>query len=644
MSFNQTPLLMPAPRHLEPHSGTFYVPYASRIVLKETADKAALPAARRLQKTLEDSCSLTLPISVPARAEVSAAFLFAADASLPAQGYEIRIGSEGVQIAYGSPEGAFYAVSTLKQIALQCGRAFPCLLIRDEPDFPARGVMLDISRNKIPTTDTLHRIVDLMADLKLNQLQLYIEGLPFAYESFPQAWELETPISGDEILRLDEYCRERYIDLVPNQNSFGHMEEWLIRPEFNHLAETPEGFMMPEDLYSTDFSPKGLYMRPGTFYTGEPEVFRLLERMYDDLLPYFSSSLFNAGLDETFELGLGRSKEEVEKRGAGEVYLDFLLKVYELVKQRGKTMQFWGDIILQHPELIPRLPKDLVAMEWGYHAVHPFEEHTQKFREAGIPFYVCPGTSAWNSLTGQADNAFGNLRNAAVHGRNNGAIGYLITDWGDHGHWQHLPVSYPGYVYGAAVSWNVDGNLNADTAGYLDRFVFKDQSEEAGRLLIDLGNYYKLESDIMRWNDTEMSMLLRTDLDNVVIVEQLDEQKLEALGRYIDEIEGRLDRLSLRCDDAGLVMRELQNGIRFVRHAVRLGLLKRGLAGQPGPALAREAEVLAHDLDGLLHEYRQLWLSRNRLGGLDKSVSRLLRLRREYAAFAASVEGGAKGL
>lgn len=105
--------------------------------------------------------------------------------------------------------------------------------------------MIDISRNKIPQLETLYRIIDLISDLKFNQLQLYIEGSPFAYESFPQVWELETPLTGEEILLIDAYCRERYIELVPNQNSFGHMEHWLSRPEFNHLAEIPGGFMTP---------------------------------------------------------------------------------------------------------------------------------------------------------------------------------------------------------------------------------------------------------------------------------------------------------------------------------------------------------------------------------------------------------------
>jgi hypothetical protein len=71
---------------------------------------------------------------------------------------------------------------------------------------------------------------------------------------------------------------------------------------------------------------------------------------------------------------------------------------------------------------------------------------------------VCPGTSSWNTVVGRTDNAIANLVNAAHHGRENGAVGYLITDWGDNGHWQTLPVSYLGFLAGAGLAWNAEAN------------------------------------------------------------------------------------------------------------------------------------------------------------------------------------------
>ncbi|CAK4867084.1 unnamed protein product [Aphanomyces euteiches] len=216
--------------------------------------------------------------------------------------------------------------------------------------------MLDIGRSKVPKLETLYQLVDMMANLKLNQLQLYMEGFPFAYDSYPDVWKGETPITGEEIIRLDRYCQDRFIDMVPNQNSFGHMAPWLFRTEFNDLAERPGGVD----------APWGWYEKPFTLNPLDPGSMNLIKETHDDFLPYFSSKLFNAGCDETFDLGQERSKEICDKLGTGRVYLDFVLKVHEQVKKNGKQMMIWGDIIKHHPELLSEFPKDILALEWGY--------------------------------------------------------------------------------------------------------------------------------------------------------------------------------------------------------------------------------------------------------------------------------------
>ena len=136
-----------------------------------------------------------------------------------------------------------------------------------------------------------------------------------------------------------------------------------------------------------------------------------------ELLPHFTSRLFNVGCDETFDLGQGKSKASVERQGARRrVYLDFLLKIHALVQSHGRTMMFWGDIIMHQPELIAELPKDIIAMEWGYEATIPFDKDGALFAKAGVPFYVCPGTSSWCTIAGRTDNCLANLRNAAENG------------------------------------------------------------------------------------------------------------------------------------------------------------------------------------------------------------------------------------
>lgn len=259
-----------------------------------------------------------------------------------------------IDIAARNAAGVFYGVCTIIQLlATSDGPRLPTLSIRHWPDFRVRGVMLDVSRDKVPTTDTLRDLIDLLAAWKINHLQLYTEHT-FACRNHPEIWAAASPLTGEEILDLDAYCRERFIELVPNQNCFGHMRRWLSHPRYAPLAETLGDFEVPW----------GRCRGPFSLCPVDPGSLKLIQSLLDELLPHFSSRLCNAGCDETFDLGQGRSREDCVRKGKGRVYLDFLRDIARETHARGHTLQFWGDIVLQHPELIPELPRDSIALVW----------------------------------------------------------------------------------------------------------------------------------------------------------------------------------------------------------------------------------------------------------------------------------------
>jgi hypothetical protein len=167
--------------------------------------------------------------------------------------------------------------------------------------------------------------------------------------------------------------------------------------------------------------------------------------------------------------------------------LDFLKKIHCEVSKRGKRMMFWGDIILKYRQLIRKLPRDVIALNWGYEAKHPFEREAAKFTKAKIPFYVCPGTSTWQTLIGRHDNALANLRAAARAGCKHGAVGYLITDWGDGGHPQPLAVSWPMFIAGAALAWNAKDFDERQLVPVLSRDLFADPTGKIAEAAFNLG-------------------------------------------------------------------------------------------------------------------------------------------------------------
>jgi hexosaminidase len=605
-------ILLPVPRRTELTEGAFALPRRASIQLLSTPTDL-LPAARVIQKALEEHTSLNYPV-VAAGPDDGVAIDLLISSQMPhLQGYEIEIEPHGIHITGASPEGAFYAAQTLAQILRQHALSpLPCLQIEDRPDFRARGVMLDVSRDKVPTMATLFALVDQFAALKINQLQLYTEHT-FAYRSHPDVWAQASPLTGQEILELDQYCRERFIELVPNQNSFGHMERWLKLPAYIDLAECPDGFTFPWGFRH----PTGFTLNPL-----DPRSIALVEELYNELLPHFTSPLFNVGCDETFDLGLGKSKSECDRLGKGRVYLDFLKKIHGQLQNHQKIMMFWGDIILHHPELIPDLPRDVVALEWGYEAGHPFDEHLAKFDQAGIPFFVCPGTSSWCSITGRTDNALANLMEAAQSGLRHNAAGYLITDWGDWGHHQPLPVSYLGYAAGAAYSWSFQANQNLDVPAALDAHVFLDRAKIMGRLAADLGNVYQVCKTPLP-NGSRLFWALLGGAERKNLYENVTADEYTRGEQAIAPILARLATARMARPDAALIADEFTFAGELLAHACRRGrfLLDR----RP-----QNAGDLKTDMRRLTAEHRRLWLARNRPGGLSDSAARLDKMLVDY--------------
>lgn len=528
----------------------------------------------------------------------------AIDRALPAQSYRLSVRPEGATILGGDPAGVFYGACTLAQLVDDGGIA--CVEIEDRPDLPIRGVMLDVSRDKVPTMATLRALIDLLASWKINELQLYVEHT-FAYTAHREVWANASPLTAAEIRELDAYCRARFIELVPNQNSFGHLERWFMHERYRPLAETPGGIELPwGEITKHPFT-----LAPS------PEGLAFLDGLYDELLPCFTSKTFNVGCDETYDLGLGRSRARVEAVGRPRVWLDFVREIHALAGRHDRKVQVWGDTVRRHPELFAELPRDLTILDWGYDRERSLGPTAQRLADAGQPFYVCPGTSSWTSLTGRTDNAIANILDAVDTARTHRAAGVMVTDWGDGGHWQPLPISYLGFAWTAALGWATEANRALDLPRALDRFAF--HTPGMGQVVWDLGNTYlkpgfrRGNSSILYWFYTatlaEMraSWLPRIKYGPEVFVD--DAAVTRGMHETIEWIDHTLARLPAGDE---LVRRELLHAGAMARHAARRVLKLPGL----------DAE-----LDDLIAELVALWPRRNRPGGMRDSVAKLTRSR-----------------
>jgi hypothetical protein len=414
------------------------------------------------------------------------------------------------------------------------------------------------------------------------------------------------------------------IDLVPNQNSFGHLRYWLEHPPLKKLAEVQEPYE----------SADGTFLRyPTTLAPNHPGTLPFLRELYDELLPNFSSPHFNIGCDETWDLGRGQSRALCEKQGRGQVYLDFLKKIHREVSIRNRRMMFWGDIILHYPKLIKDLPKDVIALNWGYEKEHPFDREAGLFAKSKLAFYVCPGTSTWMSLIGRNDAAFANLRQAAEAGRKHGALGYLNTDWGDGGHPQPLAVSYPAYVMGAAVSWCGHSFDESLLVPVLSRDVFHDPTQRTAISALTLG-FAHLKFKYLAPNVTPFGAVIAAPLpesrelfcrDGLKYYARIPEKNIRAALEEVEAQRAQLHRSRSVHPARKLLTLELDLAARMAAQSCQIMLWQQALAAGKISRAREMAQRGIRDLRELDNEFRNYWPLRNK--GTTAKCSAFLRWR-----------------
>lgn len=539
--------------------------------------------------------------------ESNIVFLFK---NLPEQAYELEISDSQIAVYASAEVGFYYAIKTLKQlISLE----MQCCYIYDEPDLKVRGFMFDISRNKVPKLETVKHILDIMSDLKMNHFELYVEGFSFEYKSFAQYLTENSYITVEEYQEIEKYANSKYIDFVPNQNGFGHMAQWLELDEFKDLAEAPEGIFL-----------WGTHRQPSTLNPRDERSFALLQKMYQDMLPLSNSKYFNMNFDEPFELGKGKSKEAVEKYGLANVYLDYALKAYEEIKKYQKTPLIWGDVLINHDDVLDRIPKDMIFVDWGYDANYPFARNLLKLKNAGIKFMAAPGTSSWCSFLGRTYDALATITSSCIYTKLYGGEGILLTNWGDFGHLQSLPIMYPSLVYAGLLSYRCEPGTYHHLKHYLNRYIFKDDTGIMGDLMLDLGNYNRFENAYTSNMTQAFQTFMRAhymikDCQDIDYYREKMKDKILSFEKYT--IINQFFDLSLQQLDFAhtdeLIKEDLRYAIMFLRNIYKVNISLNDKVDRN--LRIKLLEEVVDSKDELINRLQYLWTQRNKSGGLEKS-------------------------
>jgi len=531
--------------------------------------------------------------------------------------YEIVINADGIRIAYSQDEGLYRAATTLWQILRNADGKAGFVTIQDKPEIKRRGYMIDISRGRMPKVETIKTMIDFLTVLKYNEFQLYMEGDCFKYSAYPKETADFDCLTAEDIRELDAYCRERFIDLVPNQNSFGHMYTWLKKPDFHHLG-----------LFEGDET-------PSTLNPLLDESFEFMCNLYKSLLPNFSSEYVNIGLDEAYGLGKYQIEEYCREKGKDVVFMEWLNKLNDHISSTyGKKVMFWADMIYNYPQSYHMVPKDAVALEWGYELIQSqrMTDHCIAYRNAGVKYYVCPSCNTHGSFTSRMDVTTFNIRTCAELAVEYGAEGLLITDWGDNGHpqfgvWSMVPCALNGQ-YGWNTGSKQDGeSFKADfiraSEDFVDEYVFG--GAKVSRLMYRMANYYLLEPErvhVCTMCAKQLSMPM-----NQTKYAHLFDLKDSGDDFYFDNVIDYVKRVQADIEKVDFD-KQMKREVRFTALLIELGaeVCKVKLKGALAP---EKADALIGMIDTAMKEYEELWNFRNYPKGINKFMDTLIARREE---------------
>lgn len=529
--------ILPYPKKVKEFNG-FFNTENCEIILRGIDDNRVFKVASKIKDLLSEADCTHHRLGT--ECSCARSIIIEKDNVLQSEEYNLTISIDSIFISGGTDVACFYALKTLEQIINQYGKKLPSVSINDYPDMSYRGFYYDASRGRIPSVEGIKRMVDILAGMKINSLQIYVEH-SFDFNEFRSLGRSsDYVLTPNDILEIDDYCYQNFIDFIPSMATFGHLYELLSLNEYKELCELD------------NFKPEWHFWRERmahhTIDPSNPNSIKVICSLIDQYLPLFRSKYFNICCDETFDLCTGKNKG----KNKGNLYCEFVNKIIGHVTDNGKTVMMWGDIVLEHPETLKTLPKSTILLNWDYGA-NPRLDKIESVYKSEFQQIVCPGTSSWMRLIENPENSIPNIVKMIECGYKYRANGALITNWGDYGH----PASFESSIYGtitaACKSWNVETSIDETFELDFSRIIYG-LSSNAVKYITELSSAQENAPWIsfFDWNKKRDISEFSGSIDSSMNAEQKCAEIIQALSAYKQE-NRFIDHLSVAAQGIALL-------------------------------------------------------------------------------------------
>ncbi|HEY4538301.1 MAG TPA: beta-N-acetylhexosaminidase [Erysipelothrix sp.] len=314
--------------------------------------------------------------------------------------------------------------------------------VTETPQFEELGVMIDCSRNAVPTVAKLKEWIEHLALLGYTQLMLYTEDT-YEVTSLPYFGHFRGRYTQAEIKELDAYAQIFGIELIPCIQTLAHLENALKWFTMRNLRDT-------EDI----------------LLVGHDETYVFLEKLIATIAENFTSKRIHIGMDEANMLGLGQYLNRNGYQDRFTIMNYHLQKVMSLLDKYELKPMMWSDMFFRlgsktgdYYDLDTQIPQDMITqipevemVYWDYYHDEQSDYETLIARHFDLqkPVIFAGATWTFNGMVPNYSKSFITTDAALNACKKCGVKEVFCTLWLDDGAETILETAYPGLAYFAA--------------------------------------------------------------------------------------------------------------------------------------------------------------------------------------------------
>jgi hexosaminidase len=325
------------------------------------------------------------------------------------ESYELIVTGSGAKLTAPNPLGILHGLQTFLQLVqpASTGFAVPAVTIKDQPRFPWRGLLIDVSRHFIPL-DVLKRNLDGMEAVKMNVLHWHLsddQGFRVESKKFPKLHEMGSDghyYMQQEIREFLAYAYDRGIRVVPEFDTPGHSRSWFIG--YPELSSGGGPYALNSDLSENVTDPT------------KESTYKFLDKFIEEMSQLFPDAYFHIGGDEVNGKGWNANPKiqafmkEHSLKNNQDLQAYFNQRLQTIVSKHHKVMIGWDEVL--HPDL----PKSIVVQSWrgqaslataaqqGYSGLLSFGYYLDLMWSAARHYAVDPMSDAAATLNSEEKN------------------------------------------------------------------------------------------------------------------------------------------------------------------------------------------------------------------------------------------------